>query len=129
MFDFAMTLSHKTVHNFFCWAFVHCTALPMLIFHDGLVQLSNDDAADDDDHSAVVLAWGNNEGSKESRLNTKIKFQHYTCVGWVRFGRSPRRVDFPTLGRTYQLFTIRFVLKIELSRFHTVWHTLLKIGD
>ena len=71
MFDFAMTLSHKTVHNFFGWAFVHCTALPMLIFHDGSVQLSNDDA--DDDHSVVVFAWGNNGGSKESGLNTKMK--------------------------------------------------------
>ena len=71
MFDFAMTLSHKTVHNFFGWAFVHCTALPMLIFHDGLVQISNDDA--DDDQRVVVFAWGNNGGSKESRLNTKMK--------------------------------------------------------
>ena len=71
MFDFAMTLSHKTVHNFFAWAFVLCTALPMLIFHDGSVQISNDDA--DDDQSVVVFAWGINGGSKESRLNEKMK--------------------------------------------------------
>jgi len=71
MFDFAITLSHRTVHNFFGWAFVHCTALPMLIFHDGSVQLSNDDS--DDDHCIVVFAWGRSGGSPESRLNTKMK--------------------------------------------------------
>ena len=33
-------------------------------------------------------------------LKHQVEFQHYTCVGWVRFGRSVRRVDFPTLVRT-----------------------------
>ena len=71
MFDFAMTLGHKTVHNFFGWSFVHCTALPILIFHDGTVSISNDD--NEEEHSVVVIAWGNNGGSKESQQNTKMK--------------------------------------------------------
>ena len=71
MFDFAMTLSHKIVHNFFGWAFTHCTALPMMIFYNGSVQLSNDDA--DDNDCVVVFAWGINGGSKESGLNTNMK--------------------------------------------------------
>jgi hypothetical protein len=71
MFDFAMTLSHKIVHNFFGWAFTHCTALPMMIFYNGSVQLSNDDA--DDEDCVVVFAWGINGGSKESGLNTNMK--------------------------------------------------------
>ena len=71
MFDFAMPLQHKTVHNFFAWAFVHCTALPLLIFHDGTVHVSNDGV--EDEHCAVLLAWGINGGNKESTQNTNMK--------------------------------------------------------
>ena len=74
MFDFAMTLGHKTVYNFFAWTFVHCTALPILIFNNGNVSISNDDA--DDEHCVVLFAWGNNGGSKETKENTKMKSSH-----------------------------------------------------
>ena len=71
MFDFAMTLSHQRVHNFFGWTFVHCTALPILIFCDGSVHVSNDDVEDDD--CIVVFAWGNSGGKNESKLNANMK--------------------------------------------------------
>ena len=71
MFDFAMTLSHKTVHNFFGWAFLHCTALPILIFCDGTVHVSNDGA--EDKHCIIVFAWGSEGGKAESRLNSNMK--------------------------------------------------------
>ena len=71
MFDFAMTLGHKTVHNFFGWSFIHCTALPILIFHNGTVNISNDDA--EDEHCIVMFAWGNSGGKKESMLNMNMK--------------------------------------------------------
>ena len=71
MFDFAMTLSHKTVHNFFGWAFSHCTALPILIFHDGIVHVSNDGV--EEKHCIIVFAWGSEGGKAESRFNTNMK--------------------------------------------------------
>ena len=43
----------------------------MLIFHDGTVYISNDDA--EDEHCVIVLAWGVNGGNKESTLNTNMK--------------------------------------------------------
>ena len=48
MFDFAMPLNHKRVHNFFGWSFLHCTALPILIFDNGRVHLSNEHAEEED---------------------------------------------------------------------------------
>ena len=71
MFDFAMTLSHKTVHNFFGWAFSHCTALPILIFCDGIVHVSNDGI--EEKHCIIVFAWGSEGGKAESRFNTNMK--------------------------------------------------------
>ena len=71
MFDFAMTLSHQRVHNFFAWAFVHCTALPYVLFKDGNVKVCNENIYDKD--SVVVFSWGNEGGNPESRLNTKMK--------------------------------------------------------
>ena len=71
MFDFAMTLSHKRVHNFFAWSFVHCTALPIVIFFDGNVCISNDSM--DGEDSVVVLSWGREGGVPESKLNTQMK--------------------------------------------------------
>ena len=71
MFDFAMPLGHKTVHNFFAWSFVHCTALPILIFHDGTVRVSNDNS--EDEHCVIVFAWGVNGGNKESNQNTNMQ--------------------------------------------------------
>ena len=70
MFDFAMSLTHKLVHNFFGWSFVHCTALPIIISVDGSVRISNDKNTDEDD-CVVVFAWGNAAGKKESALNTR----------------------------------------------------------
>ena len=37
IFDFAMILTHKLVHNFLGWSFVHCTALPIILSVDGSV--------------------------------------------------------------------------------------------
>ena len=66
-----MTLGHKSVHNFFGLSFVHCTALPILIFNYGAVSISNDNT--EEEHSVVVFAWGRNGGSKESEQNTNMK--------------------------------------------------------
>ena len=71
MFDFAMPLGNKKVHKFFPWTFFHWTALPILIFNDGRVHVSNDEAKAE--HCAVVLAWGDEGGRPESSLNTNMK--------------------------------------------------------
>ena len=72
MFDFAMPLNHKRVHNFFGWSFLHCTALPILIFDNGRVHLSNEHAEEEED-CLVIFAWGREGGKAESRLNKNMK--------------------------------------------------------
>ena len=42
-----------------------------MIFHDGTVHVSNDGV--EDEHCAVLLAWGINGGNKESTQNTNMK--------------------------------------------------------
>ena len=73
MFDFAMTLSHKIIHNFCAWTFDHCTALPILIFNNGCVHISNDNVSDE--NCLLVVAWGRFGGNAESALKSR-----YNCT-------------------------------------------------
>ena len=61
--NFAMEITHKTVHHMYAWTFPHATALTTASTNDGYVFVHNQS---DSTNLANVAAWGNSGGSKHA---------------------------------------------------------------